>query len=117
MGGKQYFERFEETWRLPGKLQKLLNFLFMLLRHGANDCLFILEVAIDEANADAGFSADIVHAGEVKSLPGEAKDRGIDDLGLTIGGGIVLEDGRHGGKMNERSFNVKFTFLHTTSGC
>ena len=56
----------------------------MPIGHGGNDGLLVDEIAIDQADADSGFGADIVHAGLVKAALGEANDGGLEDLGASI---------------------------------
>ncbi len=72
MGGKQNLERFEEGGRLSGAVQDVLNFVLMAIRHGGDDRFFVCKIAVDQADADSGFGADIVHTGLVEAAFGEA---------------------------------------------
>src|SRR5205814_3677531 len=66
------------------------------------------KIAINQADADAGFGTDVVHAGLVKPALGKTNDSGIKYLGTSIGISRFYLGLRHRfGKMNERSFIVK----------
>jgi hypothetical protein len=67
-----------------------MNFLFMPISNCGNDGVLVLEIAINEANADPSFGTDIVHAGRVKASFGEADQGGIENLGAPIGAGFYL---------------------------
>src|SRR6516162_9087545 len=107
MSREQDFERLEQRWRLPGAFQKVANLLLVPIRHCGNDRLLVLEVTIDQTDADTRLRTDIVHAGLVKSAFGKADQSGIKDLGTSIGNGICLGLRHNSWKMNERSFIVK----------
>ncbi len=66
--------------RLSCAFEHVADFFLMPVRHRGNDRLFVFEIAIDKANADAGFGTDVVHAGLVKSAFGKADQSGIKDL-------------------------------------
>ena len=72
MGGQQDFERLEQRRRLARAFQHFADLFLMAIRHRGNDRLFIFEVAINQADADAGFGTDVVHAGLMKSAFGKA---------------------------------------------
>jgi hypothetical protein len=61
-----------------------LDFVFVSVGHGRNDCLFVGEIAINQANTNAGLGADIVHTGLVKATLGEANQGSIEDLDAAI---------------------------------
>ena len=69
---------------MPRALQHLVNLLLMSIRHRPNHVLLIFEVAVDKTDADAGFGADIMHAGLVKSAFGEADHGRVENLGASI---------------------------------
>jgi hypothetical protein len=54
------------------------------VRHRGNDRLFIFKIAIDQSDADPGLSADVMHAGLVKTAFGEANKGCIQDLAPSI---------------------------------
>src|SRR5260370_12094217 len=83
----------------------------MSIRHRRNHGLFILKIAIDQADADPGFGADIVHARLVETTFGKARHRGIEDLGGPVKDGVSLRVGHWANTMNERSFIVKWPSL------
>ena len=80
MRGEQNFQRLKQRRRLLRAFQHFANFFLVAVRHRGNHRLFIFEVAIDQADADAGFGTDVVHAGLVKSAFGKADQSGIKDL-------------------------------------
>ena len=82
---------------MPGALEHVLDFVFVPVGHGRDDRLFVFEIAIDQADADACLGADIVHAGLVKAAFGETNHGGIEDLGAAIEGRFELGLG-HGAK-------------------
>src|SRR5439155_12050176 len=104
---KQNLERLKQRRRLLRALQDLMNFLFMPIGHCGNDGVLVVKIAINEADADPSLRADVVHAGLVKSSLGEANERGIENLGASIGARFYLGLGHKVKKMNERSFIVK----------
>jgi len=73
-----------------GALQDLMNFLFMPIGHCRNDRVFVLEIAINQTDTDPSLGADVVHAGLVKASLGEANQRGIENLGASIGARFYL---------------------------
>jgi len=75
---------------LPRALQDVLDFAFVPVGHGGNDCLFIGEIAINQADTDARLCADIVHTSLVKAALSEANQGCIEDLGPAIEGGFEL---------------------------
>src|SRR5437870_13358691 len=92
----------------------------MPIRHGRNHGLFILKIAIDQTDADPGFSTDIVHACLVEATFGEAGYRGIENLGRPIKNGSGLRQRHRAKTMNERSFIVQlhlFYEANCTSTC
>jgi hypothetical protein len=84
MSGEQDLERLEQGRRLFGALQYVGNLFLVTVRHCGNDRLFIFKIAIDQSDADPGLSADVVHAGLVKTALGEANKGGIQDLTPSI---------------------------------
>src|SRR5439155_13924406 len=84
MGGEKNLERLEEAWCLARVLQHFLNLLFMLVRHRGNDGVLVLEIAINQADANASFRTDVVHAGLVKAALGEANQSSVEDLSSSI---------------------------------
>jgi len=58
--------------------------------HGRDDGFLIFEVAVDQADADAGFSANIVHTGLMKPVFGETDEGGVEDLRAPIEGGVEV---------------------------
>src|SRR5213078_695005 len=80
----------------------------MPIGHCGNNRILILEIAINQTDANPGFGTDVVHAGLVEASFGEADQGGIEDLGASILAGFYL-GGRHDrGKMNERSCIVRW---------
>ena len=71
----------------------------MLLRHRGDDRLLVFEVAINEADADPSFRAQIVHGRLMKAALGEADHGGAQDLLAAIGS--VVSWRRHAGDTNE----------------
>ena len=84
MSGEQDFERLKQRRRLPGALQHVGNLFLVAVRHCRDDRLFVFEIAIDQPDADPGLSADVVHAGLVKTALGEANKGCVEDLGAPI---------------------------------
>ena len=84
MSGEQDFERLEQRRRLFGALQHFGNLSLVAIRHCGDDRLFVFEIAIDQPDADPGLSADVVHAGLVKTALGEANKSCIEDLTTPI---------------------------------
>jgi hypothetical protein len=84
MGGEQDLQRFEQSGRLAGSFQQVLDLGFMAFGHSGDDRLFVGEIAIDQPNADPGFGADIVHTGLVKAMFGETNHGGLKDLRPTV---------------------------------
>ena len=107
MSGEQDFERLEQRRRLFGALEDLGDLSLVAVRHCGDDRLFVFEIAIDQSDADSGLSADIVHAGLMKTALGEANKGCIEDLTTPIWSRICLGLGHRIGTMNERSFIVK----------
>jgi len=68
----------------------LADLFFMAISHRGNDRLFVFKVAIDQANADARLSTDVVHAGLVEATSGEAHEGGVKDLGPSVWDGFYL---------------------------
>jgi hypothetical protein len=93
---------------LPGAFQNFLDFLFMPIGHGRNHGLFVLEIAIDQTDADPGFGADVVHARLVETTLGKARHGGVENLSRPIKDGVGLRVGHWAKTMNERSFIVKW---------
>jgi hypothetical protein len=52
--------------------------------HGRNHRFLILEVTVDQPNANSGLAADVMHAGLVKPALGEANKGCVEDLGAPI---------------------------------
>jgi len=75
---------------LPGAFQDFLDFIFVPVSHGRNDCFFVGEIPINQAHTDARLCADIVHTGLVKATLGETNQGCIEDLGAAIEGGFEL---------------------------
>jgi hypothetical protein len=84
MSGEQNFERLEQRRRLFSALQHFGNLSFVAVRHCGNDRLFVFEIAIDQSDADPRLSANVVHAGLVKTAFGEANKGCIEDLATPI---------------------------------
>ena len=105
--GKKNFERLEQTRRLPGAFQHILNFGLVPVGHGRDHSLFVFEIAINQTHTDSGLGANVVHAGLVKAALGKTNHGGIKNLFAAIRG--RFDSGfRHGtALMNERSFIVK----------
>src|SRR6187399_2230523 len=80
MGGEKNLEGFEEAGGLSGSGEDVLNLVLMAGSHGGDDGFFVCKIAIDKADADSGFGADIVHTGLVEAAFGEADQGGIKDL-------------------------------------
>ena len=68
--------------------EHLMNFLFVTVGHRGNDRVFVFEIAVNQADADSGFGADIVHAGLMKAALGKACHSGLHDLLAAILSGI-----------------------------
>src|ERR1700731_2218604 len=117
MRPEQSLERRAKTWRLSRAFENFVNLFFMAVGHRRDDGLFVLEIPVDQTDADSSPGADIVHARLVKTAFGEARDRGIENLGWPVKNGVGLGL-RHGGKtMNERSFIVKWPQIYETIWC
>jgi hypothetical protein len=84
MRREQDFEGIEQRRRLTGALQQLVDLLFVLLRDGGDHRFLVLEVAINEAHADLGLLANVLHARLVKAALGEANHGGLQDLGPAL---------------------------------
>ena len=80
MRGEKNLERFEQSRRLSGAFEERLDLVLMAVGHGGNDGLLVFEIAVDEADADSGLGADVVHAGLVEAAFGEADHGGVEDL-------------------------------------
>src|SRR5437667_7535423 len=80
----------------------------MPIGHCGNNRILVLEIAINQTDAYPGFAADVVHAGLVEASFGEADQGGIEDLGASVLAGFYLRLRHDLGKMNERSFIVKY---------
>ena len=80
MGGEKNLEGFEKGGGLSGSGQNVLNLVLMAGSHGGNDGFFVFKIAVDKADADSGFGADIVHTGLVEAAFGEADQSSIKDL-------------------------------------
>src|SRR5205823_3812583 len=92
----------------------------MSIRHRRNHGLFVLKIAINQTDADPGFSADIVHARLVETTFGKARHRGIENLRRPVKNGVGLRLGHRAKTMNERSFIVKWPLFYEaicTSTC
>src|SRR4030095_11325165 len=107
MRGEQNLKRLKQRRRLLRALQDLMNFLFMPIGHCGNNGILVLKIAINEANADPGFGANVVHAGLVEASLSEADQGRIKNLGASIRAGVCLGLWHKTRKMNERSFIVK----------
>src|SRR5260370_41278761 len=91
-------------------LQHFVDFFLMPVSHCRNDCVLVLEIAINKTNADPSLRADVVHTGLVEASLGEADQGGIEDLGASVGTRFYLGLRHRFEKMNERSFIVKYLF-------
>ena len=108
MRGEKDLEGFEQGRGLSGPLQDLCNLFLVFFSDRGDDFILVSKIAIDEADADAGLSADVVHRSLVKTRLGKANYGGVEDLSATIirgFGTFVLHE--RVGTMNERSFIVK----------
>ena len=79
--------------RRTGSLEQIAEVLLVLLGEGGDDGFLARKVAIDQADANAGLGADVVHAGLVEPAFGEANHRGAKDLRPPVERGVSL--GRH----------------------
>ncbi len=84
MCGKQSLERLAQIRRLPRTLQNFVDLFLVPIGHGGNHGFLVLKVAVDQADADPGLSADIVHAGLVEAAFRETSHRGVEDLGRPV---------------------------------
>ncbi len=84
MRREQNLQRFKQRRRLLGALEDLMNFFFMPIGHCGNDRILVLEIAINQANADPSLCANVVHAGLVEASFGEADQGRIENLGVSI---------------------------------
>ncbi len=84
MRGEQNLKRLKQRRRLLRALEDLMNFFLMPIGHCGNDRILVLEIAINQANADPGLCANVVHAGLVEASFGEADKGGIENLGASI---------------------------------
>src|SRR5947199_8312896 len=80
----------------------------MPIGHCGNNRILILEIAINQTDANPGFGTDVVHAGLVEASFGEADQGGIEALGAAVLAGFYLGLRHDLGQMNERSFIVKW---------
>ena len=111
MGGKEDFERFEQTRRLPGPFEKIVDLALVPVGHGRDDRLLVFKIAIDEAHTDPGLGTDIVHTGLVEATFGKTDHGRVEDLLAAIGGGLDTVVGHEVATMNERSFIVKWRLM------
>ena len=88
MRGKEDFQRLKQGGSSARPFEQCANLGFVMLRQCRDDCFFAAKVAVNQPDTDAGFGADVVHAGLVKAALGKAENRRTQDLGgavLTIG--------------------------------
>jgi len=97
MRGEKHLERFEQAGGLARAIENLMNLFLVPVGHSRNHVLLVLEIAINQADADPGFSADIVHARLVETALGKTRHRGIENLGRPVKDGVDLRLG-HGPK-------------------
>src|SRR6187200_1554853 len=90
MSGKQDFEGLEQCWGFTCTFQHLLDLLFVPIGHGRDNGFLIFEVAVDQTDANAGFSTNVVHTSLVETVFGETDDGGVEDLTSAIEGGLNL---------------------------
>ena len=89
MRGEKDLEGFEQGRGLPGSLQDLGDLFLVFFSDGGNDFVLVSKITIDEADADAGFGADVVHGGLVKTRFGKADNGRVEDLPATIISGFA----------------------------
>src|SRR5689334_14553553 len=95
MRSEKDFQRLEQSGRFSGTFEQTGNFGFVPVRHRGDYGFLVLKIAVDQADADSSFGANIMHASLVKSVLGEAGDGGLEDLGPAIENGGVSEGLRH----------------------
>ena len=92
---------------MAGTLDQIGNVFFVFGRERRDNFLLVLEVAIDQSDANPGLGTDIVHAGLVKAVLCEAEHGRLEDLLSAIKNCAGAFRGHWKGTMNERSFIVK----------
>ena len=84
MRGEQNLKRLKQRRRLFRALQYFVDFFLVPVGHRGNDRVLVLEIAINQANADTGLGANVVHAGLVEASFSEADQGCIENLGASI---------------------------------
>ena len=80
MGGEKNLKGLEQRRSLAGLLEQRADLFLVPIGHRRDDRFLVREVAVDQANADTSFRADIVHAGLVKPALRKRGDRRLQNL-------------------------------------